>query len=100
MTCALVIPAEGLMELYTYETDWKAVLENAGGSEPYVWLDLKADGVDQAKLLMTLAPDQPHNDRAQQAVVALVGSWVVMTGTAILTGITEDQAKTIMGEVR
>lgn len=88
----LVVPVEGLMELFVYPVDAKTFVP-----QPMVRVDLGYDGRERGAVFLTLDADQPLNRRATEITGVLTGgSYVQVTGRAAFTDITEEQAALIM----
>lgn len=100
MTCTLLIPPDGLMELWNYPRTGREVLTDRGlGDVGVVQVHLLVDNTGVGSASWNIVVDLPINKRGGAAIEYLCGSHVQITGPVVLEGLNERAAIEIMQEV-
>lgn len=99
MICTLLVPPDGLLELFNYDKPGTDVLTERGHTSGLVRIDLAVDGRDVGKALFTIVGDHPRNTRATDIIAYLSGAYVQVDGPMVLEGLGEQAAIEIMRDV-
>lgn len=99
MTCTMLVPTEGLMEVWNYDRSAQAVLAELGLSEGVVRINLTVDNLDIGIAAFSVVADLPANARAQTAIHYLIGAHLAVSGPLVLQDLNEGVAIEIMQEL-
>lgn len=101
MTCTLMIPPVGLMELWNYD---KPALEalgerDSGLTTGAVRIDLVTDGRAVGRAAFNTGHDLAENLRGSAAIRYLIGAHFTINGPLVIDGLDERAAIEIMQEL-
>jgi hypothetical protein len=99
MTCTMLVPVQGLMEVWNYDKPGLDVLTDRHLGRGAVRVELSTDGRVVAKALFNPVVDAEENPRARLIIEYLIGAHLVVTGPLVLEGMDERVAIEIMRDV-
>lgn len=99
MTCTLLVPVTGLMEVWNYDKPGLDVLTDLDLRAGAVRVELSTDGRTVAKAMFNPVVDAAENPRGRAIIEYLIGAHLVVTGPLVLEGMDERVAVEIMRDV-
>lgn len=99
---SLVVPVEGLMEVYHYyheidtDPDYAKKVLQQRGKGALISLNIVVEGATGGKVAFLYDPTEPVNPRAREALAHLTGVYMVFTGPVLFTGVPEEKISEVV----